>query len=301
MRTILTFLAAGLLAAAAARAERPRIVTTIPPVESVVRSIAGDGVDVYRLLPAGASPHTYEPRPSDLRRVEGALALVYVDRRLDGWAADYPGAPKIALLPFLPDSLLLSIVEEGAAIPGDAARRGDDHDHDHGPGPDPHFWTDPLAVRAILPALAGALGDLDPERRETYRANAAAYAAHLDSLHMKIGAETVAIRGRSVFLSHPFLRYYLRRYGMGVADVIEKIPGKEPTARELGRLITAAGASDAFAILTLPQLSPRGAELLAESTRLPIVVVDPLGGLPGSETYDAILFGITTKLTEGAR
>ncbi|MFH1276856.1 MAG: metal ABC transporter substrate-binding protein [Candidatus Eisenbacteria bacterium] len=275
--------------------DRPRIVTTLPPVESLLRSIAGEAADVYRLLPGGASPHTYEPRPSDLRRVEGAVALVYVDERLDGWAADLPGPPKIALFPMLPESLVIAIdggEEDGPGSHGPGA-------HDHGAGPDPHFWTDPAAVRAVVPFLVLALGEIDPERRPAYEANGALLEARLDSLDRAIRARTTGIRGRLVILSHPFLRYYLRRYDIGVAAVVEPIPGKEPSARDIARLIREADKANVFAILTLPQLSPRAAELVAESTGIPVRVVDPLGGVPGRETYEEILDGITAALTKG--
>lgn len=293
MKRILIFLlllAAPVLPGAA---EKPRIVTTIPPVEYLLRAVAGEGIDVHRLLPAGASPHTYEPRPSDLRRVEGAVALVYVDGRLDGWAADLPGAPKIALFPMLPESLTIEIDA------GEEEGHGHGGEHDHGAGPDPHFWTDPAAVRAVVPSLVRVLGEIDPERRAIYEANGALLEARLDSLDRAVRARTAAIRGRRVILSHPFLRYYLRRYEIGVAAVIEPIPGKEPTAKSIAELIREARGSDVVAILTLPQLSPRAAEIVSESTGIPVRVVDPLGGGPGRESYEAIVYAITDALTEG--
>src|SRR5690606_40010699 len=62
------FTAPGLPAAHAAAAP-VRAVTTIYPYASVVQAIGGEHVTVTHLLPAGASPHTFEPRQMGPSRV----------------------------------------------------------------------------------------------------------------------------------------------------------------------------------------------------------------------------------------
>lgn len=292
MRTVLVFL---FLLSVPCRADpppKPFYLTTIPPVEDLLRRIVGDRAEVLRLLPAGASPHTYEPRPSDLRHAQGATALVFVDRRLDGWAAELPGPEPVELLPLMPDRFLLHF--EGARGESDAGDHAGDHHHEPG-GADPHFWTDPLAVKAVLPPLAARLGELDPEGRREYERNTSRLLTELDSLDGEIRARLEPVAGESVLLSHPFLRYYLRRYGIRLVGTIEEIPGKEPTAKKIARLIRESPEARVTKILVLPQLSQRAADLVAESTGLPVVVVDPLGGVTGRESY----FEILTSITEG--
>jgi zinc transport system substrate-binding protein len=70
--------------------DRPRFVTTIPPFEMILRPVVEGRATVERLLDPGASPHTYDPTPSDLRAVSNATALVYGAEHLDGWAANLP-------------------------------------------------------------------------------------------------------------------------------------------------------------------------------------------------------------------
>ncbi len=279
----------------ACSAGKPVYLTTIPPIADLLRKIVEGRGEVVALLPGGASPHTYEPRPSDLRAAATARAIVFVDRRLDGWAAGLSGPEKVPLLPMLPDSLALWFDDDEAE--GDHGGRGDHHHT----GKDPHFWTDPLAVRAVLPALAARLGEIDPAGGEIYRANAELFTARLDSIHREMTVRTEEIRGRSVLLSHPFLRYWLKRYGLSVAGIIEEIPGKEPTAKDLVRMIGIAGREDVRAILAQPQLSKRAAELIAESAGINLVVVDPLGGVPGRETWEEIVMAIAESVTGGVR
>jgi zinc transport system substrate-binding protein len=282
------FAPCSLRAGAETPAGAPRFVTTIPPMADVLSRIAGERAEVSWLLPAGASPHTHEPRPSDVRKTESALALFYVDERLDGWAARLPAPKRIRILSLVPDSLLLEFPGEDAA-------------HGHGIGIDPHFWTDPATVRAAVPALAAELARLDPDGAPLYERNAAALSARLDSLDRAIAERIAPARGKAVILTHPFLCYYLHRYGIPLAATIEVIEGKEPTAKDIARVVEAAGANRAVLILASPELSRRAADLIAESTGLRVRMVDPLGGVRGLETLDDILLRITDGIVEEAR
>ena len=48
---------------------------------------------------------------------------------------------------------------------------------------DPHFWFDPLRVKLAVNDISARLSVLDPDRGDTYSANASAYNARLDELH----------------------------------------------------------------------------------------------------------------------
>lgn len=55
-----------------AQPERPLVVTTTPIIADIASNIAGDDAEVVSIVPAGADPHTYEPRLSTLRTVTRA-------------------------------------------------------------------------------------------------------------------------------------------------------------------------------------------------------------------------------------
>lgn len=247
-------------------------VATIPPMGMVLREVVGERGAVDVLLPSGASAHTFEPRPSDARRAAGA-AVFHVGRDLDAWAARLPARAHIAVLDLLPES-------SRRPFPG----RGDEHGHEHG-GMDPHFWTDPLTVRALLPALAEELGRLDPEGRAVYRGNAERFASDLQSLHEELAETLRPVCGRRVALFHPSFHYLFHRYGIVASAVLEPAPGKEPTARYVKEVIATLRETEASAVFTEPQLPRRPAEVVAEATRLPLGELDPLGGGPGRTTY----------------
>ena len=61
------------------------IAASMPPVGAMVRLVTGDAIPVVTLLPAGRSPHDFEPSASDVKRMQGAELYVYVGEDIDGW------------------------------------------------------------------------------------------------------------------------------------------------------------------------------------------------------------------------
>ena len=256
------------------------LLTTIAPFEAILQPLLAGRAGVEALLPIGASPHTYDPRPSDVRRAARAVALVYGADDLDGWAARLEAPAHIVLLPLVP-----------------AAARLDAGDDDHHTV-DPHFWTDPLAVRALLPGLVEALCRVDPPGCATYRGNAVEVRDGLGRLHQEVETLVAPVRGAPVLLSHPFFRYFLSRYGLYLVGVVEPSPGKEPSPRALQRLVRTAGRAGVAAILTQSQLPDRSAAAVAEAAGIPMVQLDPIGGSAAHGSYRELILHNARLLRE---
>src|SRR6056297_312515 len=81
--TLLSLLVVGLASWGGAQT-RPSVVVSIHPVYDLVRQVAGETADVERMLPIGASPHTFDPTPRDVARLVNADLVVTVGG-LDRW------------------------------------------------------------------------------------------------------------------------------------------------------------------------------------------------------------------------
>ena len=259
-------------------------VTTAYSFRAILEPVVGESGVVRHLLPSGASAHTYDPRPSDVRTASSARALFYGAPELDKWAAHLGGARGIALIDLLPDSLLLELPGEGSGGYG-----ASDAGHGHTSGRDPHFWMDPLRVAALMPALVDTLCALDQPSCPAYHSNAAVFSGRLHALHDSVMTVVEPLRARALLLSHPFIQYFAERYSIGIAGVIEEMPGSEPTARDMERIIRSARRSGAAAIVTLPQLPDRAARIVSETAGIPIVELDPNGGVAGRTTYEELI------------
>ena len=276
--------AAALAAAAPARAAAPRFAATCHPAAAVLRELAAGRAEVTTLLPAGASPHTYEPQPSDIKNVAGAKALFYVSPLLDGWATRIGAAKTIDMIHLVPPALRLRNLEE-----------------EEGPGDDPHFWTDPLVVKATLGPLAEELARLDPPGAAAYRANAVRFAARLDALDREMAAILAPVRGRALLLFHPSLQHLAKRYGLPIAGVVEPSPGKEPTPRYLQKVLRIVKEKQVRAVFGEPQLPRRAVDVVAEAAGIKSGLVDPMGGVPGRTTYEELMRWNARALAEALR
>lgn len=277
LRILAIALATGAYAARAEPAQPLGVVATIEPIAMLARELAGEHVTVSALVPPGASPHTFDPRPGDVVRVAEAALVIAVGGDLDGWARRLLGASgrpvETLVLLELPDLAPLSAA-------GTGPRR-----------PDPHVWLDPIRVRDVLaPAIATRLEDLDP----AHAADTAARLADLQARLTRLDAELRAMlagRQRGYVAFHAAWRYFGARYGLEEIGVVEEAPGEEPGPRELAELVAAARAANVGAILIEPQLDPRVARTLAEEFGATTVMVDPNGDPtdPARAGYEALL------------
>ncbi len=249
----------------AASAEALRIVTTIQPLALLARELGGDRVVVTALVPPGASPHTFEPQPSDVQSLVDAQLLLEVGGGLDGWVR-----PLLAAAAAKPDRVTLLDLSALDPLPADAAEA-------HEGRFDPHAWLDPLRVRDVMaPALAAKFSALDPEGRSAYESGRDAFVTRLTALDAEIRA-TLAGRGRRYVAFHAAWRYFAQRYALEEIGVVEESAGEEPSPRELAALAQRARDAHVPAILIEPQLNPRIAQMLARDLGLETVLVDPNG------------------------
>jgi zinc transport system substrate-binding protein len=262
-------------------------VVTVAPLAMIVSEIAGDRAAVHILLQPGVSPHTYEPRPSDIRTAERALALFYVDETLDGWAVRLPGANKVAVFPLVPETMRLRWVSE----------HDESDEHEHG-ADDPHFWGDPQTVKAVLPGLVEKLSALDPDGAAGYSERAKRFGASLDELDAEMRELMAPVKGEPVVLFHSSWNYFLQRYGLVQAAVVEASPGKEATAQHIAGLADMIKREGIKAVFTEPQLARRPAEVVGEAGGVPVFEIDPLGGVPGKMSYEELIRSNAKGLNE---
>jgi len=156
--------------------------------------------------------------------------------------------------------------------------------HEHGAG-NPHVWLDPVLAAQMVRKIQKVLEETDPRGAEIYRKRGADYIGKLKILDAEIRKtiETFAIKSFVSF--HPAWDYFALRYGLGDAGVIEESPGKEPVPRKLEAIVKAIRHYHIRAVFAEPQLNPKIADVIAQEAGVKVVMLDPIGGLPGRETY----------------
>ena len=199
-------------------------------------------------------------------------------------------------------AMLLEIVakvEDGQMYAGDAiqeiehlASEGEDEHAGHGHGlEDPHFWFDPLRVKLAVNDISARLSVLDPDRGDTYSANASAYNARLDELHAwsEQQAGTVPEDRRLLVTSHDSFGYFANLYGFEVVGVVlSGTTDVEPSAGDLADLVEEVKEYGVAAVFGETTVSERMASTVASESGADLVrLYSGSLGLEGSgaETY----------------
>ena len=274
-----------------------KVVASIFPLADLLRQLGGDRVEVMILLPAGLSPHTYEPTVEQAVGVSRASLVVHVGGGLDDWAvtvARAQGVETVAVMDHLADWVLeyrpVQLGNSHGACGHD--HRGRDHEgHDHGDR-DPHVWMDPVLVReAVAPLLAGLLADLDPERREEYQESLSVLQESLRDLDLEMRAKVETFSRRRFISYHSAWQYLSQRYRLEEVASVETFPGREPSAGWLGELVNLAREKGIDIIFAEPQLSQKAATVIAGEIGGRVLLLDPLGGedLAGRDTYQNLI------------
>ncbi len=248
---------------------KPTIVVTNHVLLAIISEITGPMGNIVCLLKPSDSPHTYSAKPSDAVAAKSANIFFYTASNLDGWASSLESANKIELIKLIPKEFLMNF--------------------DNSSGIDPHFWTDPMLIKAILPIIVEQLSKVDKNNASLYKSNSETFAKRLDLLDVQINDILKEVKGKSVFLFHPSFRYFLKRYSLIYGGAIEEIPGKEPTANTIASLIKKIQASNTKSIFTEPQLNEEAANALVFEAKLATYVLDPIGGDKGRKSYADLL------------
>ena len=268
-------------------AGRPIVVATTTIVGDIVRSVAGDTVDVVTLLAPGADPHEYAPVPADVQALSRAQIVFAGGAGLEPWLPDLlDSAGATAPVHNLSHGVTLRRLNDGGS--GTA---------------DPHVWFDVAHVIRFVGQVQESLVAADERNAEAYRANAEAYQAQLRELDAWIVAQVDRLPPdrRRLVTNHDTLGYFAARYGFEVLGTVFSAVGADasPSPQQVAGLIDAIRRAGVKAVFTENTLNHDLAGTIAREAGVTVVsqlYTDALGA-PGSpaDTYiDLMRYDVRT-------
>ncbi len=261
---------------------QPQVVTDIAPVHSLVSAVM-DGIgEPDLLLDATVDAHHITLRPSQARALADAQVVFWIGPALTPWLAK-----PVDTLPEGAHSVALSDVVGTTLI-------------DVGGGKiDPHAWLDPDNAALWLPAIAEALGRIDPENAASYVANAKTAVAALQTLNAKMIAELAPQSDKRYLVTHDAYSYFASHFGLRLTEAISDSDAAAPTAARLAELRDSLTATPVTCAFREPQQSPAALNTLLAGTATPQATLDPLGTAltPGPALYPDLLRAMIDSIT----
>jgi zinc/manganese transport system substrate-binding protein len=273
MKGLLFTLLALALALPVAAQDRVKVVATFSILGDLVRNVGGERVELTTLVGPDADAHTYQPRPSDVRAVAAAQALVSNGLGFEGWAMRLASAAPLKGR---------HIVASQDVTPLAAARPEHGHGHAHGPGTsDPHCWQDVACTRRYVATIAAGLGAIDAAHAAHYSALARLYDTHLAGLDAWIRTEIARVPAekRKVISGHEAFRYFARAYGVQFLAPRGYNTQNEPSAKDVAALIRQVREQRIRALFVENMTNPGLVEQIARDS----------GGVVGGKLYSDAL------------
>ena len=285
----------------ACRKERPQaaagprtVVATYPILGAVVKDLVGDAFLVRSVIPNGADIHEWEPSAKDIEGLTRADLIVENGLGLESGMGKSLDKARQAGVPFFTAGRHITVrrVGAGEGIPSD------DPDQQAG-AEDPHLWTDPLAIKAVVDALAV---DLKQRFGVDLGTRAASLDARLDALNAEIQAKVDALpkARRKLVTGHESLGHFAQRYGFKlVGAVIPSLTSEaEGTAADLDALKKLIKQNRVSVVFTELGTPARTVEALAREARIKAV---PLAthNLPTDGSYFTFERDLADTLVQG--
>ena len=270
-RRIFLYIIMGLLVVADVSAENLfHVAVSIEPQRYFVNRIGGSHVKVSVMLPPGANPEVYEPRPQQMAAL--AQAKVYFS----------VGVPfEKAWLPrFLASNPKIVVVATDAGIAKRSPKKGYDsksqamRDGRTEGSFDPHVWLSPPLVMLQARHIVATLCRLDPRNRSDYENNYARFITDIVQLDARLRALFDNAKRKQFMVYHPAWGYFAEAYGLQQLPV--ELEGKPPKGRQLKKLIALARYYHIRTVFVQPQFALRNAKIIAGTIGAELVTIDPL-------------------------
>ena len=210
-----------------------KIVATLFPVYDMAKHIAGDKADVLLILPPGIEAHSFEPKPSDIVKINEADIFVYTGRFMEQWAEDIINGL---------DAKKVKVVDSSAGVKMAPAVF---YDQD----------------------IANALIEKDAENEELYSQNLENYKSELTDIDNEYIISLSTCKNKEIiYTGHYAFGFLANRYGLKYLSAQGVSPDSESTVQDFISLVSQIKKNNIGYIFYEELSSPKIAQTIAGET-----------------------------------
>ena len=168
-------------------------------LEDIVSNIVGDEFDVKSITKPGMEVHGYQTTPSDLKK--GSKAVLFIDNGFgfELWAEKFVANLDVKRVT-IADNLNPIFISEDS----------------YKGKPNPHAWISPKRGKIYIDIIANRLSDLEPEKSQLFKTNAAIYKNKLNQIDKDFSffLNTLEKRKKYLVSCEGAFSYLANDYGM---------------------------------------------------------------------------------------
>lgn len=250
------------------------VFVSILPQKYFVQQISKDRVTVEVMVQPGASPATYEPKPSQMKQLASTAVYFAIGVPFEAaWLEKIAGVnPNMSVIHTDAGIEKMSMASHNHEKPDEHSKPGQDHNNNE--VLDPHTWLSPPLVKQQVNVIYEKLTQLFPQYAAEFQVNHEQLINSIDMLDMELRALFKGDEGMQFMVFHPSWGYFAREYGL--EQIAIEIEGKAPKPSQLQKLIEHAKEYDIRIVFAQPQFSLKNATLVAREINGEVIRADPL-------------------------
>jgi len=263
------------------------IAVSIKPLHALVQGIMGNTGEADLLMRQSASPHGYSLRPSQLRLLQKARAVFYIDDAFEHFLrnalGNLPPTVEVIEIAHQPGMEILPLRDNDDWGDHDHSVQGHqeksdhtntDHDHDED---DLHIWLDTDNARTMVEIITRKLGEIYPDNKPIYRKNANSLLGRLELLDKDLTSILDPVKGKPYIVLHDAFQYFDHQHGLNGVGSITVEPNQPPSITDVQKIRDKLLDKDVICVFREPQFSDRLIETVIEGSSVRVGTLDPIG------------------------
>jgi zinc transport system substrate-binding protein len=239
------------------------VITTLFPLYDFAKIVGQDKVEVSLLLPPGVEAHSFEPKPSDIVKINESGIFIYTGKFMEPWAEDIINGVTNKNVKFVNTSNGIDLMKLTVGMPDEAH------------GFDPHIWLDFENNKIMVDSIAKALMEKDPANADFYQKNATEYKNQLAQLDNQYKSALTKCENRViVYGGHYAFGYLAKRYNLQYLAAQGLAPDSEPTANDLVKLVEQVKKNNIKYVFYEEMTTPKIAETIANETNAKMLLLN---------------------------
>lgn len=253
---------------------KPNVIVSIAPQKTFVQKIAKDMADITLMVTPGNSPHSYEPKPSQMIALSKAdiyfsIGVEFEEAWLGKFQSQNPHLQFVNL-----SEGIAKIKMSGHHHHEDEHDDGGKDEHHHN-GLDPHTWTSPKNVAIMAKTIYTSLAQIDPKNKDFYKVNFDQFLKEIAATDKEIRELLKTTKPKAKFMVfHPSWGYFANEYNLTQFAV--EVEGKSPKPKEMIMIIEEAKEEQVKVIFTQPEFSDKSARIIAKEANVEVKKISPL-------------------------
>lgn len=312
--------------------EKINIVASIKPLQLVAQELIGDMGEVEVLIPAGASPHHYSLKPSDMRKLSDTDLVVWVGPDLEQFLAKTLNRHDGAVLQLMEGEDADHHDEHEEHHNHDKAHHGHGHEeehhdhghkghehekhhedehhahesheekehgehhHDHGDN-DPHLWMDPIVMISAADQIRHKLVKKHPELTAKLDQNFESFKAEVTRVDQSIQKQLKPYQDQGFIVFHDAFTLFVEHYGLNQLAYFTFDPSQAPGAKKVAQLQDMIKSKNAVCVFSEPQFEAAIVKRVTAGTGVNKGELDPLAiAIKPEQGYTGFIKGLADSM-----